>query len=80
MRQHRVRVETIPNGDFISPRFGMVSSSWSPLRLHDYLRPNWPLVQQVAQLTRTVTVRRTGKITEEVVNLLSDLASCPGHS
>jgi len=30
-------------------------------------------VQQVAQLTRTVTVRRTGKITEEVVYLLTDL-------
>ncbi len=41
--------------------------------LNDYLRPSWPLVQQVAQLTRTVTVRRTGKITEEVVYLLTDL-------
>lgn len=30
-------------------------------------------MQQVAQLTRTVTVRRTGKITEEVVYLLTDL-------
>jgi predicted transposase YbfD/YdcC len=41
--------------------------------LNDYLRPNWPLVQQVAQLTRIVTVRRTGKITEEVVYLITDL-------
>jgi predicted transposase YbfD/YdcC len=41
--------------------------------LNDYLRPSWPLVQQVAQLTRTVTVRRTGKITEEVVYLITDL-------
>lgn len=41
--------------------------------LNDYLRPSWPLVQQVAQLTRTVTVRRTGKITQEVVYLLTDL-------
>jgi hypothetical protein len=41
--------------------------------LNDYLRPNWPLMQQVAQLTRTVTVRRTGKITQEVVYLLTDL-------
>ena len=30
-------------------------------------------MQQVAQLSRTVTVRRTGKITEEVVYLLTDL-------
>jgi predicted transposase YbfD/YdcC len=41
--------------------------------LNDYLRPNWPLVQQVAQLTRTVTQRRTGKTTQEVVYLITDL-------
>ena len=41
--------------------------------LNDYLRPSWPLVQQVAQLTRTVTQRRTGKITQEIVSLLTDL-------
>jgi predicted transposase YbfD/YdcC len=41
--------------------------------VNDYLRPNWPLVQQVAQLTRIVTLRRTGKITEEVVYLITDL-------
>ncbi len=41
--------------------------------LNDYLRPRWPLVQQVAQLTRTVTQRRTGTITQEVVYLLTDL-------
>jgi predicted transposase YbfD/YdcC len=41
--------------------------------LNDYLRPSWPLVQQVAQLTRTVRVPRTDKITEEVVYLITDL-------
>ena len=41
--------------------------------LNDYLRPNWPLVQQVAQLTRTVTVKRTGKHTQETVYLITDL-------
>ena len=41
--------------------------------LNDYLRPSWPLVQQVAQLTRTVTVKRTGKRTQEIVYLITDL-------
>jgi predicted transposase YbfD/YdcC len=34
---------------------------------------NWPHLAQVAQLTRTVTVRRTHKTTEEVVYLITDL-------
>jgi len=41
--------------------------------LNDYLRPHWPLVQQVAQLTRTVTVKRTGTRTQEIVYLITDL-------
>src|SRR5947209_2513164 len=41
--------------------------------LNDYLRPHWPLVQQVAQLTRTVTVKRTGTRTQEIVYLSTDL-------
>lgn len=34
---------------------------------------DWPLVRQVAELTRTVTVRKTGKTTEEVVYLITPL-------
>lgn len=41
--------------------------------LNDYLAPSWPLVRQVARLTRTVTVRKTGKTTPEVVYLITDL-------
>ena len=41
--------------------------------MNDYLAPNWPLVCQVARLTRTVTVRKTGKTTQEVVYLITDL-------
>jgi len=33
----------------------------------------WPLVQQVAELTRTVTVRTTGKTSQEVVYLITPL-------
>ncbi len=41
--------------------------------MNDYLAPMWPLVRQVARLTRTVTVRKTGKTTQEVVYLITDL-------
>ena len=41
--------------------------------LNDYLAPGWPLVRQVARVTRTVTVRKTGKTTEEIVYLITDL-------
>src|SRR5438105_12185377 len=41
--------------------------------LNDYLAATWPLVSQVARLTRTVTVRKTGKTTQEVVYLITDL-------
>ncbi len=41
--------------------------------MNDYLAPNWPLVSQVAHLTRTVTVRKTGKTTQEEVYLITDL-------
>lgn len=34
---------------------------------------DWPLVQQVAELTRTVTVRKTGKTSQEVVYLITPL-------
>src|SRR2546429_4532956 len=47
--------------------------SCSPPRFHDYLLPTWPLVQQVAQLTRTLTELRTRNITEQFVYLLTDL-------
>jgi predicted transposase YbfD/YdcC len=45
-----------------------------------YLSATWPHLAQVAELTRTVTVRRTGKTTREVVYLittLSPLAASP---
>jgi hypothetical protein len=32
---------------------------------------DWPLIQQVAELTRTVTVRQSGKISREVVYLIT---------
>ena len=41
--------------------------------MNDYLASRWPLVSQVARLTRTVTVRKTGKTTQEVVYLITDL-------
>jgi predicted transposase YbfD/YdcC len=41
--------------------------------MNDYLAPTWPLVRQVARLTRMVTVRKTGKTTREVVYLITDL-------
>jgi predicted transposase YbfD/YdcC len=36
---------------------------------------DWPLIQQVAEVRRTVTVRNTGKTTEEVVYLITALCS-----
>jgi predicted transposase YbfD/YdcC len=39
---------------------------------------DWPLTQQVAELTRTVTIRKTGKTTEEVVYLITPLTSEEG--
>jgi predicted transposase YbfD/YdcC len=41
--------------------------------MNGYLAATWPLVSQVARLTRTVTVRKTGKTTQEVVYLITDL-------
>jgi predicted transposase YbfD/YdcC len=40
--------------------------------MNAYLQ-DWPLVEQVAELTRTVTVRATGKTSHEVVYLLTSL-------
>jgi predicted transposase YbfD/YdcC len=40
--------------------------------LNSYLT-DWPLVRQVAELTRTVTVNKTGKTTREVVYLITAL-------
>jgi predicted transposase YbfD/YdcC len=34
---------------------------------------DWPLIQQVAELTRTVTIRKTGATTQEVVYLITPL-------
>jgi predicted transposase YbfD/YdcC len=42
--------------------------------LNDYLAVTWPHITQVAQLTRTVTVRRTNKTTQEVVYLITTLS------
>jgi predicted transposase YbfD/YdcC len=42
--------------------------------LNDYLSLTWPHIAQVAQLTRTVTVRRTHKTTQEVVYLITTLS------
>ncbi len=36
---------------------------------------DWPLIEQVAQVTRTVTVRKTGKISHEVVYLITPLTA-----
>src|SRR5207245_1050687 len=41
--------------------------------MNDYLAPTWPLLRQVARLTRSVTLRKTGKTTQEVVYLITDL-------
>lgn len=40
--------------------------------LNSYLT-DWPLTQQVAELTRTVTIRKTGKTSQEVVYLITPL-------
>lgn len=42
--------------------------------LADYLQPDWPGVAQVAQLTRTVTTKKTGKTTIEVVYVITTLS------
>jgi predicted transposase YbfD/YdcC len=56
--QHRGRVEK---------RSIRVSTEMTP-----YLA-DWPLVEQVAELTRTVTVRKTGKTSREVVYLITPM-------
>jgi predicted transposase YbfD/YdcC len=61
--QHRGRIET---------RSIRVSTE-----LTSYLT-DWPLIQQVAQLTRTVTVRKTGKTSVEVVHLITPLTPAEG--
>ena len=43
--------------------------------LNDYLAVTWPHIAQVAQLTRTVTVRRTHKTTQEIVYLITTLST-----
>jgi predicted transposase YbfD/YdcC len=40
--------------------------------MNSYLT-DWPLIEQVAELTRTVTVRKTGKTSQEVVYLITTL-------
>jgi predicted transposase YbfD/YdcC len=45
--------------------------------MNSYLT-DWPLTQQVAELTRTVTIRKTGKTTEEVVYLITALTPADG--
>lgn len=40
--------------------------------MNGYLK-EWPLVEQVAELTRTVTVRKTGKVSQEIVYLITPL-------
>jgi predicted transposase YbfD/YdcC len=42
--------------------------------LSDYLQRDWPGVAQVAQLTRTVTTKKTGKTTIEVVYIITTLS------
>ena len=42
--------------------------------LSDYLQRDWPGVAQVAQLTRTVTTKKTGKTTFEVVYIITTLS------
>jgi predicted transposase YbfD/YdcC len=36
---------------------------------------DWPLLRQVAELTRTITVRKTGKTSHEVVYLITPLTA-----
>ena len=43
------------------------------IEMNAYLRSAWPHVAQVAELTRTVTKRRTGETSQEIVSLLTDL-------
>lgn len=43
--------------------------------LAGYLRATWHEIAQVAELTRTVTVRRTGKTTQEIVYLITTLSA-----
>ena len=48
--------------------------------LEGYLSATWPQIAQVAELTRTVTIRRTGKTTREIVYLITTLPAslaCP---
>jgi predicted transposase YbfD/YdcC len=48
--------------------------------LSDYLQQDWPGVAQVAQLTRTVTTKKTGKTSVEVVYIITTLSrqqACP---
>jgi predicted transposase YbfD/YdcC len=42
--------------------------------LSDYLQRDWPGMAQVAQLTRTVTTKKTGKTTIEVVYIITTLS------
>ena len=42
--------------------------------LNDYLQQDWPGVLQVAQLSRTVTVKKTGETSTEVVYLITTLS------
>lgn len=58
--QHRGRIET---------RKIRVSTE-----MNAYLT-DWPLIQQVAELTRTVTVRKSGKTSREVVYLITPLTA-----
>ncbi len=40
--------------------------------MNSYLA-DWPLIEQVAEVTRTVTVRKTGTISKQVVYLITPL-------
>jgi predicted transposase YbfD/YdcC len=42
--------------------------------LTGFLATRWPGIAQIAQLTRTVTTRRTGKITQETIYLITTLS------
>jgi predicted transposase YbfD/YdcC len=43
--------------------------------LNEYLKPDWPGVAQVAQLTRRVTTSKTGQTTTEIVYLITTLSA-----
>jgi predicted transposase YbfD/YdcC len=43
--------------------------------LNEYLQQDWPGVAQVAQLIRTVTTRKTGETTTEIVYLITTLSA-----